>query len=760
MKSVLLAGISFLCLSPSALAQELPQEEGLEQIVVTARRREENLQDVPISVTALNAAALENQRILTFTDLTRAAPSLTVTEGTNSNNSTIYLRGIGTNAFSISAAPSVVVVVDDVALVQQAQAFSGLNDIARVEVLRGPQATLFGKNAAAGVVNIVTKGPADRLTVGAQFTQTTDEETRLEGSVSAPFGADGSGFRLNAYYIEREGYISNLTNGRDLNNDKSYGIRSKINLAVTDTLDIQVIGDYARQRQRGNARTYRRVSATALAGILGGFSLTPQLVGITPGIDNYNVRLDNDPKSNSETAVLIGKVSLDLGSASLTSISAYQDWNYEFNEDVDATALRAPGAVTGIVSQGGPFHTKQFSQELRLTSSGSGPLSYLVGAYFADASTTRSFLRGPLPVFLAAWDAEATSKSYAGFAHLDYRLTDSTRVGVDLRVGREDIGVEFTRRNTPLTVANCGVTCAGESGETATTWKVSLQQDIREDVMLFATVATGFKGEAYDVASGFTPGKALTPVRSEHSDAYELGIKSRFLDNRLQLNLTGFWTDYRDFQAQAAVIAPSGAIELGLNNVGKLRTKGFELELSAVPVEGLRIDGSASYVDAKIREFPTADCFPGQPVGTTGPGCRPITSGGTTRNFQDLAGARLANAPEFKFNIGGVYDFALNDSLNGFLGLTYQYQSSVNFDLFQNPLTVQEAYGVLDANFGIRSGTVDHGFRITAFVNNLFDTQYVANIGDVRSTHNGVVLLQTLPRNSQRYFGIRIGYQY
>lgn len=765
-KFILLAGFSMLAFAQPVVAQEAAASDeaspsgGLEEIVVTAQKREQNLQDVPVSVTALSAAALENQRINAFADLARAAPSLTISEGTNTNNSTIYLRGIGTNAFSISAEPSVLVVIDDVATVQQAQAFNGLADIGRVEVLRGPQGTLFGKNASAGVVNIVTKGPSDHFTAGLQLTGTTDEEIRVEGSISGPLGDQGSGFRVNAFLGNRRGNITNLTNGNDLNNDESYGVRAKLDLKLSSAFKVRLIGDYSKQEQRGTARTYRRVSATALSSFLGGYALTQQLTGITPGEDNYNVRYDTDPVSNSETKVLIGKMSLDLGAAELTSISAYQDWKYTFTEDVDGTELRAPGSSIPIVSQGGPFHAKQFSEELRLTSTGHGPLGYLIGAYYADSTTTRTFERGPVAAFVAKWDAEATNKSYAGFAQLDYRLTDTTKVSGGVRVGREDIGVVFTRLNAPLTAANCGITCTGTSGDTAVTAKFSLQQDVAPDVMVFANVSTGYKGPGYDVASGFTPAKALTPVLAERSNAYELGIKSRFLDNRVQLNLTGFWTDYRNYQAQAAVITSSGAIQLGLNNVGKLRTKGLELELSAKPFDGLRIDGSASYVDAKIREFPTADCYPGQTVAATGPGCHTITSGGSSRNVQDLAGANLANAPRFKFNIGGVYDFPLSGEFGGFVGVTYQHQSSVNFDLFQNPLTVQEAYGVLDANIGIKSGDPDHGFKITAFVNNLFDKRYVSNIGDARSTYNGVVLVQSLPRNSQRYFGVRLKYQY
>lgn len=763
-KFVLLASTGLILSATAAEAQNTTNSEkeegGLDVIVVTAQKREQNLQDVPVSVTAIGSEALESQRITTFTDLTKAAPALTVSEGTNSNNSTIFLRGIGTNAFSISAEPSVLVVIDDVATVQQAQAFSGLADIERVEVLRGPQGTLFGKNAAAGVVNIVTKGASDTLTASAQVTQTTDDETRVESSLSGPIGEGGVGFRLNGFYGHRQGHIKNLTNGKHYNGDESYGVRGKLELPVAPNLEIRLIGDYSHQSQLGTARTYRQVSATNIAGFLGGYPLGPTLVGITPGRNNYRVRLDTDPSSKSETVSLIGKMALDLGGVELASITAYQDWKYNFDEDVDGTELKAPGATNPIVSQGGPFHAKQFSQELRLSSQGGGPLNYLIGAYYANSDTTRSFKRGPIAAFVAEWDAKAGNENIAGFAQFDYSLTDTTRISAGGRLAHQTIDVRFSRLNPPLTEGNCGITCTGSSGETSTTGKISLQQDLADKVMAFASVSSGYKGQGYDVASGFTPAKAMAPVDSEHSTAYELGVKSRFLDNRVQLNVTGFWTDYRDYQAQAAVISPSGAIQLGLNNVGKLRTKGVEVELAAKPIDRWLISGSAAYVDAKIREFPTADCYTGQVVEPTGPGCHRVTSGGASRNVQDLAGARLANAPRFKFNISTNYDIMLTDAFDGFIGLNYQHQSGVNFDLFQNPLTRQGAYGVFDANIGFKSSDPDRGFKVTGFVNNLFDKHYVSNLADVRSTYNGIVLSQTLPRNSQRYFGIRVKYQY
>jgi iron complex outermembrane receptor protein len=780
-KFVLLAGVSLVFAPTSAFAQDqnsaLEAATGLEEIIVTAQKREENMQDVPVSVTALSAAAIENQRIVQFSDLTRAAPSLTISEGTSANNSSIFLRGIGTTAFSTSVEPSVSVVIDDIAVVQQAQAFANLSDIERVEVLRGPQGTLFGKNASAGVVNVVTKGPSDNFTGGFQISATDDTEIRAEAMVSGPLG-DTAGFRLNGYYTYREGFFRNLTTGNRTNGEDGFGFRGKFNFDASDKLTVKLAADYSERNSTTGVRSLRFVGAGARSFGVPTLVLAPSLVGITPGSDNFKVRLNDEFDSHTKQFSGSAKFILDLGGASLTSISSYQDWKYSYSgEDVDGTDLNVLGALTGGLAsgglaQGGPFHATSFTQELRVASDGAGPFKYLAGLYYSDANTDRAFARGPVTL-LAGWDSTASTRSLAAFAQLDYDISDRTRIGGGIRVNNEKIGVDFTNLIIPAVPpannATCLVTCTGSDKETAVTYKISLQHDLADRVMAFATFATGYKGQGFDISTGFTPARAARPVSAEHSKAYEIGIKSRLFDNRLQLNLTGFWTDYDDFQAQAGVIdAVTGLVQLGLNNVGKLRTKGIELEMSAEPVSGLRIDGSAAYVDAKIRAFPAANCYVGQAVtpqvgsAPMGVGCFDAdgTGPGTTR-IQNLAGANLANSPKFKFNLGGVYTFALGGSgMKGSFGLNYQYQTKVNFDLFQNPLTVQPAYGVLNGNIGLDSGE-DSTLKVTLFVNNIFDKHYVANIADGYSTFGNVhVLTQSFTRNSQRHFGVKLKYEY
>ena len=802
-KILLLAGLSWLAMVQPAFAQEAAQETsgaevdegGLEEIIVTAQKREQNLQSVPVSVTALSGESLANNRVTDFTDLTRAASSLTVTQATSSPNNSIILRGIGTFAFSIGVEPSVAVIVDDLPVVQQAQAFDALGDVQRVEVLKGPQGTLFGKNASAGVVNIVTKEPSSSLSGSIAFTAATDDDYRAEVSLSGPFGDNGSGYRLSGFYNSYRGNVRNLTTGHQLNDREAFGLRAKVKLALSDNLDFTVNGSYAKTTQDGTANTIRFINPAGTPRVLGNaaLALVPSLTGITPGVGNYNVRVDAEGATDNKTGTLSGKLVLDLGDVNLISVTGYQDWKFNFQNDVDNTDLNVLGALTGGASNGGiaqsgPYHSRLFTQELRVVSTGNSPLKYVAGMFFADAKTDRAFNRGPV-VLLANWDATATSKSLGLFAQLDYTLPTNTTVSGGVRYNHERVGVRFDNLLTTATPNSCATgnpLCRGANSDDVVTWKGAVSQELAPQMMAYASVAKGYKGFAYDVSSGFNPARinvalagtaagltGVGPVKAEHSTSYELGFKSRFFDNRVQLNVTGFITDYNNFQAQSAVVI-GGALQNVLNNVGKLKTKGVEVEFSAKPSDWLRLDASAAYTDAKMTSFPGAQGFANQTGqvwnGTTSALVGNCTTAAaatalaprTTCSFQDRSGAQLPNSPKFKFNLGATGEIPLGDDNKAIITLNYQHQSDVNFDLLGNPLLTQQAYGIFNAGIGAEFGP----FRATVFVNNLFDKHYAGGLADNFGTLGGNatnpanVVYQVLPRDSERFFGIKLQYKF
>ena len=794
---ILLASVSILATPAFSQAVEptQPDNAALGEIIVTAQKRAQNLQSVPVAVTALSSATLNNQNVTDFADLRRVAASLTVTQATASPNNAIILRGIGTYAFSIGVEPSVAVIVDDVPVVQQAQAFDNLSDVERIEVLRGPQGTLFGKNASAGAINIVTRDPGNRTEFTGQLVAATDSQFGGDASISTPL-SDTVGLRASGYYNHFGGNIKNVANGHTLGDFTKWGVRAKLKAELAPGLTATLAGNYSEFNQDGTAGAYGTLryinlnyippgSSTPVVPTVAGVSILPALSGITPGVGNYRVSLDNDSPTHNAQATFSGKLNYDAGFANLISVTSYQDWKYNFTADVDQTALNVVGANTPITSpvgpatganQSGPYHATEFTQELRLASKGSSPLSYVAGLFYADAKTTRSFVRGP--VFSpASWTASQGTRSIAAFASVDYKLPTKTTLSGAVRVNNERVKDRFvnllptaTIYLSPASIGNCGAGsshCAGRNVDTAVTFRASVSQELAQHVLLFGSVATGYKGYAYDLSTGYSPLRTDNPVLPEHSTAYEVGIKSRFFDNRVQLNVTGFYTNYNNFQAQSSqFVTVNGVSSLvtKLNNVGKLRTKGVEAELLAKPVPWLQIDGSAAYTDATVASFPGAACYPGQladqalagrPAGASAVNfCGAIP--GRTGNFQDRSGSQLPNSPKFKFNLGATVEQDVGGDAKGSFGLSYQYQSRVNFDLLGDPLVGQGAYGIVNAFAAVEVGN----FKVTGFVNNLFNKHFVSSMSDQFGTYGTHAIFQFQPRDSQRYFGLKVGVKF
>ncbi|RJG09572.1 TonB-dependent receptor, partial [Massilia cavernae] len=570
-------------------------------------------------------------------------------------------------------------------------------------------------------------------------------------SVSGPI-ADEVGFRLNAYKVKRDGDITNLTTGDDENGETAKGMRARVDFKPTARLRGKIIADYGTRRVEGPVLTL--LSAPAGARLFGQ-PLAPALAGITPGPENRNIRMDTAGFTDSKNTSFAGTLSYQLDSHTLTSVTTWQDWKYNYVADIDNTeipllAIFSRGAFPGGIPMGGPYRSEMLTQELRIASNGDGALNYLAGLYYSDSDSDRSFTRGRAGFPLAAnWAATTGNRTVAAFTQGEYKLTDATRVSAGFRYNRERIHVDFTDL-LPAVPARF----IGASTDDVVTGKVALQHDLDKAVMVYASFATGYKGAGYDVSSGFDQSRINRPVAPETSKAYEFGLKSRFLQNRVQLNATAFLTDYKDFQAQSSVVDPTTQLlQNAVNNVGKLRTKGVELEVTAKPTNALLLETSLAYVDAKIASYKNAGCYLGQ---TLALGCVPLGNG----FVQDLSGKRLSNAPEVKATLGATYNFPIGDGFSGIANLNYQYQSEVNFDLKANPLQVQKGYGVVNGSIALSSPS--HAFKVTLFVNNLFDKSYATFVGDTADLYGGThhVLSQMLPRNSQRYVGLRVKYEF
>jgi len=729
----LAAAVGF-AIATSAMAGQAQAALQIEEVLVTAQKRAESAQDIPVAITAVSSETLENMGVQGFSDLTKVSPSLTISESNNKNESPITLRGIGTYSFSIGTEPSVLVVIDDMPVARSGASFSNLVDIERVEVLRGPQSTLFGKNASAGVINIVTKAPSQEFEGTLQVTATNDEEYAAAGNVSGML-SETVGVRLGGYYSDRQGNIKNLTNGEDLNGSENYGGRLKVVADLNDDLTATFIGEYNESTENCCAGPWRYIAPGAT---LFGVPDTVFAAGITPSEENRKVRLDGPSQSDSKDWLTSLKLDYSLGEYSLTSITGYRDWQYDWAIDVDGT-----DAIT--INQGGPYGTKLFTQELRVASPVSDTFEYVAGLYYANTQNTREFERGP-SIALASWDGTADSETMSVFGQAKWGLSEKLTLITGLRLQTEEVSASFldNRADRP-----CSVKCSGSDTDDVITGKLALQYFATDDLMVFGGWSRGYKGQSYDITSSTTQEGLDQAVAPEESDAYELGIKSSLLDGRVQLNATAFYSEYTDFQATSTVADQMGNLAFKLNNVGALETQGLEADVLAVLTENFRMNFGLAVIDATIKSFKGADCYPLQ---TVAQGC--TSSGGAST--QDLSGKDLANSPDLKFTIGGDLRVPLKDMpFDGFLNFSYQWQDEVNFDLLQHPDTVQDAYGIFNLSAGIAARDEKESYRLTLFVNNLFDENYVSSIAASGFT-SAEALTHQIPRGSEIYGGLKL----
>ena len=712
------------------------------EIIVTAQKRAQNVQDVPIAVQVVSGEQLQANGVRDFADLNRVAPSLVVRPAENPVNASVSIRGIGTFAFSIGVEPSVAVVVDDVPIAFQARAFADLVDVERIEVLRGPQSTLYGKSASAGLINIVTPGPSNELTLKASAFGTTDSEYGGNVVLSGPI-SDTLGFRTTANYNKFEGNVRNLTTGDKVNGRRIFSTRNKLTWEPNDSVNVTAAVDYINGRTTVG-RPFIRVAPGALLRGIAGYTQAVFAPGVTVGPKNRDVTNNYTTGTRYHDFAQSLRTSVDLGGPTLLSITSHDKFKLTDTLDQDESPILALDN-----RQFGTFRSEQVTQELRLVSPGSDRFRYTLGAFYAGIDYSRDFTRGPFYA-QARWYATSKTDQADVFGQLEYDILPQTTLIGGIRQGHEEV------RYTFLDIRNAGAFFSGKATDNFRTYKAGVQQHLGEDVMVFATFATGRKGQAFDLSTGFNRQRALAgPVRPETSRDYEIGARTQFLDRRLTLNVTAFDTRYRNFQAQGIETFSDGTVNYRLTNVGRLRTRGIEGEASLRIMRDLSLAAGATYLDAKITDFPDAQCFPLQ---TAAQGCNPAANG--IPAFQNLAGRRPPQAPKWKLN--GTLDYGHDLGSLPFQGVVQAaatYQSRINYSLSQDPETVQGGYTIVNLSAGIRNR--EAGFEVVAFVNNLLDKQYFSNLTNSRGNYANALATQTyLPRDFRRYGGIRASYAF
>ena len=773
--------------SSAADSQAAPPPANIvEEVIVTGGKRLENVQDVPSSVLVATAASMERANVRDFDDLVKIAPSVTITKTSQPANNSINIRGIGTYAYSIATESSVAVVIDDVPQAFQAAAFAALVDVQQVEILRGPQNTLFGKSASAGVVSITTQPATDYFTARADVMFTDDHEQRYQATVSGPI-SETLKFRLAANYSDYRGNIYNLTTGHWLNGQSDTTLRGKLVWTPAPDWTVTLSPYITRTLASCCAGAELFVSPGVTVG-KNNISQTVILAGITPGPGNHLARYDVDARGNAEDYGSGLKIVRELNGFTLASISSYDRYYLYDRQDTDSTdfdfSIYAPTAPHGGSANGGYFKINSVTQEFRLTSPDSGRLRYVAGFYYSDTGSQRYFVRGSntlgtynnlssLPTTnstaYSQYLSRAKATNYALFGQGSFSVTEDLDVLAGLRVNKEKISYKFFDLGNHVTYGDPSCSTSSPTvaiqtcnDDTSVTGRVGLRYRFTPDIMGFATYSRGYKGMAYDLTSTLTTRTLLTsgplkgipvadavaakqPISPETVDSYEAGLKMSFLEHRLTWNVTVFDMIFHGFQAQSRDQITNQNV---LNSIGKVTSRGVETEFSAVLGDHLTLNGGGAYNKAIMQDFPNANCFGQQ---TVAQGC--------VGGLQDLSGKPLFNAPKWNVNVNGQYDIPLADSAyTGFVTAGFHWQSKVVYNLLQDPDSVQGAYGIANLAAGVRT---DH-WRITAFVNNLFDKRYALTRGREAQWNISQTATPTTDainwkpaRDSDRYVGIR-----
>jgi iron complex outermembrane recepter protein len=659
----------------------------IESVVVTAQRVEQNLQEVPIAVSAYGEETLWVNRMTTMVDIAQRTPSFTATE-VNPGEPNLAIRGIGTEGINANAGgdPSVALFVDGVYIARGGAAPLDLYDLERVEVLRGPQGTLFGKNVVGGAVSFTSRKPAfddDFLEMAGTFGNYDRIELlgRFNRAFSSSFAVSGA---VNSR--QRDGFTVNETTGNRVDDEKSAGGRLSLRYAPSDVFDLVVTLDHINQDQNGQPRD-NDCDATFNNGV--------HCVGVNPNPRRVNA--ERDGYLRREVTGISANVDYLTQWGTLTSVTAYRRADYGHADEFFSNPINPPTQIGSFNEN--VEESRQFSQEFRLAFDAMDQrLHGVAGVYYLFENIERTeFLWQDFPVpavtGVGAFPQEVDATSVAVFGQVDYDVTDQLTLTVGARMTWEEkdtelAGVLLEGPGLPPPLAEEFAISADENWR-AFTPRLAVSYRINDDAMVYASAARGFKSGGFQGTAG-TGASAEIPYDPEFAWSYEVGAKTQWLGDSLRLNVAAFFIDYDDLQV--AQLVPLCCIVIG--NAATAEIRGVEVEALYRPLPGLDLNASYSWLDAEFTDF--AD--------------------GATADF---TGNTLQRAPRHKFNFGGQYEWPVGDLGTLMARVDWTRQSRIFFEASNIPMEIQDRYDVVDARLALRAH--DDAWEVAVWGKNLDD---------------------------------------
>lgn len=666
----------------------------LEEIVVTAQRRSERLQNVPLAVTSLSAASLAQQGVSSTANLSQAVPSLVFTSQLSAANP--YIRGVGSQLFDPTSESPVAVYVDDVYIANPQGNIFSLAGTKQIDVLNGPQGTLFGRNATGGVIQIQTLDPTQELHLDVSATYASYGFVSVPAYVSTGVG-DNVATSISALYENQaRGYGHNLSNGSPTFQQARHNIsvRNKWLVTLPTNTTIRISGDYARL---GNTDTYQRPE--------GSFSLLPGAAQPTGYPGEYNSNTGINDFTRVRTGGLSLKIDQDLGAISVTSITAYRKLRTDASLDQDQSTVAALDLTWKT-----RFHN--VSQEFRIQNRSNKTFNWIAGAFYYDATGAYDDLEADGATYIA-YD-EQHVRSVAGFAQGTLTLFSSTNLTGGVRYTSDDIHYAFP---------SAGLKLGDSVGRT--TFRVALDHHFSRDILGYVSYNTGFKSGGFNLLA---PGDAFRP---EELKSFEVGLKTELFDRSLRLNIDGFLYRYSDQQ----VSIPSIGGDIVANAAGS-HIKGFEASLDYRPTRRLKFSGGVSLLDGHYTNYPGYQSYDpdGIPVGPP----------------HNVKGNRTVQTPKFIGNLSAEYD--LPTALGEFIPAVSLQHNSGFFETPDN-LVRNPAYNVVNASLTWKpNGT---NIAVKVWGRNLADATYY-----ILQSRSAAPVGDTQVQAPPRTFGATVSYHY
>ncbi|MBY0301523.1 MULTISPECIES: TonB-dependent receptor [Sphingomonas] len=750
-------------------------------IVVTARRRTESVQTVPLAVSVIGGTALSETGAYNVSRLTQIQPTLQF-YSTNPRNSAANIRGLGA-PFGLTndgIEQGVGIYVDQVYYSRIASATFDFTDTERIEVLRGPQGTLYGKNTTAGAINITTRKPSFTPEARVEFSTGNYDFIQAKASASGPLIADTLAIRLSASVTSRRGTIHNVRTGADVNAQDNKSLRGQLLWQAAPNLDLTLYADYNHQDPDCCAQIFARVGTTQRP-IWRQYDALAAAFGYQPPSRNAFDRLtdlDTPLRAKQELGGASLVANWDLGAATLTSVSAYRFWDWDPSNDRDFIGL----PITTVSAN--PSQQKQWSQELRVASNGRRTIDYVAGLFYfhqtidtqglqvQGPAASRFLLNPGTPPFGANGCATATANacnpavlngltarntigfsntSAAAFGKLTWHISDAFSIAPGLRVNYDKksgsyVSVVTTGSgSTTLNADQRGVLAPQRYQPDFDDWNVSgditAAWNVARDVHAYATYARNYKSGGINLSglpldASSNPILSAATVRPEKVNHYELGLKTQFLDRRATVNVAGFWTEIDDYQA-TVTNGQLGVLRGYLANAGKVRTRGVEVDTALRPTTRLNLYANGAFTDAKYVTFTDAPCPPELSGGT-----------GSPANC-DISGQRLPGISKWAFSYGAEYAVPLAAGGNVYVGYDGSYRSGFSSNPSESIYTNIDGYALSNVRLGYRA---DRGLNAFLWLRNAFDKDYYELLA-TQSGNTGLVVGQP---GDPRTYGVTV----